>query len=398
MNTWDRNRRTTRMLGAAVAALALSGCSLMPAPDAEPDAAPIVLGSINTISGPEAFPESSAAARAVFDRVNAEGGIRGHRIEYQVRDDEADVATAVGAARDLVEDGGVVALVGGASLLDCEVNGHYLVEHDVRSIPGVGVDAGCFSSSNIAPVNIGPFADTTATLYYGSEVLGLDRICVLTSVIGGTGPAYDAATERWTELTGVEPTYVDDTLPSGAGDYLPYIVRAREHGCDAVATNTVEPDAIAQLYAAAQIGWDDVTFLMLTSTYSESFARAAGNQEIDVYVPAEFSPFTEESDTNADWKQLMDANDITLSSFSQGGYLAASILVEVLRGIDGEITRESVNEALRTMAPVNNPMIAYPYEFERIAEQDYTPGAWPIVLEAGATTWRKAADDWLLLN
>ncbi|MCB1273524.1 MAG: ABC transporter substrate-binding protein [Leucobacter sp.] len=390
----------SRILGSvalvAASVLALSACA--GGDGGTGDDAPINIGSINTISGPATFPEASAAAQAVFDRVNAEGGINGHKIAYSAMDDKADPATATASARELVSEKNVVALVGSASLLDCEINAQYFENEGVRSIPGIGVDPGCFNSPNIAPANIGPFNDTTATLYYGSEVLGLEKICVLTSVIGSTGPAYDAAISRWTELTGKSPLYVDDTLPSGGGDYTSYIVKAKQEGCDAIASNAVEPDAIAQVNAAAQQGWDDVTFLMLTAIYSESFAGAVSNAAGGIYVPAEFFPFTDESDVNADWKSLMEANDITLTSFSQGGYLAATFFVEVLKSIDGDITRDSVNAALSAMAPIENPMIAFPYQFDKIAAQDYTPGGWPVVLKSGTNAWERAADDWLLLS
>ena len=40
----------------------------------------------------------------------------------------------------------------------------------------------------------------------------------------------------------------------------------------------------------------------------------------------------------------MTSAGVPLTSFAQGGYLAATIFVDALRAIDGEITRESVAE------------------------------------------------------
>ncbi|UBH05717.1 branched-chain amino acid ABC transporter substrate-binding protein [Leucobacter sp. Psy1] len=388
----------SRILGiaalTAAAALALTGCAGGSGGDGD---APIKLGSVNTISGPATFPEASEAAAAVFDQVNADGGINGRQIEYKAMDDKADPATATAAARELIGSDEVVGLVGGASLLDCEINAKYYEQEDVRSIQGIGVDPGCFDSPNIAPANIGPFNDTTLTMLYGSEELGLENLCVFTSVIGSTGPAYAAAVEQWSEITGKETTMIDDTVPYGGADYTPYIVKAKEAGCDGIVSNAVEPDAIGQIKAANQQGWDDVSFLFLTSTYSESFAAAVDNSAAGVYVPAEFYPFTEDNEINADWKSLMEENEITLTSFSQGGYLAATFMVEVLESIDGDITRESVNDALANMEPIDNDMLAYPYQFDQIAAQDYEPGGWPVVLKSGTNAWEQAADDWLMI-
>ena len=233
----------------------------------------------------------------------------------------------------------------------------------------------------------------TLTLQYGSEVLGLDDICVLLEIAGSTRPTYQAAIDKWTENTGKKPLYVDDTVPYGASDYTPYIVKARDQGCKALAINPVEPDAIGQVKAANAQGWDDVTWLYLTSVYSENFADAIDDAGAGIYVPAEFYPFTDENDINKEWRELMEANDIPLTAFSQGGYLAAKYFIEVLEGIDGDVTRESVTAALKDMKPIENPMSGTPYSFG----VDNVSG-WPIVLKSGTNAWEKVSEDWLRLG
>ncbi|MFV0434601.1 MAG: ABC transporter substrate-binding protein [Leucobacter sp.] len=379
---------------AAATALVLSGCA-GGGGDGGGESAPIKLGSVNTLSGPVAFPEASDAAQAVFERVNAEGGINGRMIEYKVTDDKGNPQEATSAARELVGNDEVVALVGSASFLDCEINGDYYEQEDVRSIQGIGIDPRCFDSPNIAPTNIGPFNDMTLTLLYGSEELGLKNFCVLTNTVGSTGPSYQAAVDRWSEITGIEPILVDPALPLGAADYSPYVVKAEKAGCEVFVSNAGEADTIGILKAANQQGWDDATFLLLTSVYSNNLAEAVDNAAAGIYLPAEFYPFTEDSEANAEWKQLMEENDLTLTSFGQGGYLAATFMVEVLKSIEGDITRESVNEALANMEPIENPMISHSYQFDRIAAQDYEPGAWPVTLKSGTNRWEKAADDWV---
>ncbi|QIM16250.1 ABC transporter substrate-binding protein [Leucobacter insecticola] len=376
-----------------VTAIALTGCA---GSDGGGEGAPIKIGSVNTLSGAATFPEASEAAQAVFDRVNADGGVNGHKIEYNTVDDKGDPAAATAAARELVGSDEVVALIGGASLIECDINKKYYEQEGVKSMPGIGVDPGCFNSPSIAPVNIGPYNDMTLTLLNGSENLGIDDICVMLEIAGSTLPAYTAGVERWTEITGKKPIFVDDTVPYGGSDYTPYIVKAKEAGCKAIAVNAMEPDAIGQVKAAQAQGWDDVTFLFLTSVYSENFAKALDWTSAGAHIPAEFYPFTEDSEINADWSGLMKENNIALTSFSQGGYLAATYFVEVLKSIDGNITRESVAAALEGMDPIDNPMVAYEYQFKKAAEQDYEPGAWPVELKSGTRAWEKAAEDWLL--
>src|SRR5206468_1640176 len=114
-------------------------------------------------------------------------------------------------------------------------------------------------------------------------------------------------------------------------------------------------DSIGQLKAAQAQGWKDVTWLLLTSVYSEQYAKSVSEAGAGVYVPAEFYPFTDPSSPRTkEWRDLMTRNNIPLTSFSQGGYLAAKYFLQVLNGMQGDITRESVTKALREMKPITD--------------------------------------------
>ncbi|MEJ7653418.1 MAG: ABC transporter substrate-binding protein, partial [Chloroflexia bacterium] len=79
----------------AVGAFALSSCSASgTGTTGSSSKEPIVVGSINALSGPATFSEASQAAKAVFDEVNATGGIQGRQIKYEITDDKGDPATA----------------------------------------------------------------------------------------------------------------------------------------------------------------------------------------------------------------------------------------------------------------------------------------------------------------
>lgn len=124
----------------------------------------IVVGAISSLTGPATFPEASAAAKAVFDRENGRGGINGKKVDYIVEDDRVDPAAATQAARRLVDDRNVVALVGSASLLECSVNAAYYAQKGVASVQGIGIDPVCFHASNIAPAERVNRFETTGRL------------------------------------------------------------------------------------------------------------------------------------------------------------------------------------------------------------------------------------------
>ncbi|GAA4524007.1 ABC transporter substrate-binding protein [Amycolatopsis samaneae] len=357
---------------------------------------PIVVGSVNALSGAATFPEASQAAKAVFDAANAAGGVNGRKIEYKAIDDKGDPAAAAAAARELVGGDKAVALAGSSSLIECQINAKYYEQQKILSVPGIGVDPACFTSPNIGPANVGPFHDMTLSLLYGSEVLKLNDICALLEIAGNTLPSYQAAIDEWSTITGKKLKYVDATVPYGGSDYTSYIVKARAAGCKAITVNPVEPDSIGQLKAAQAQGWNDVTWLLLTSVYSENYAKAVQNAGAGVYVPAEFYPFTDAaSPQNKDWRELMAKNGIPLTSFSQGGYLAAKYFLAVLKGIKGDITRESVTKALHEMQPITDPMVGTPYVFGNGKTHHDNTAGWPVKLASGAGKWELAANDWL---
>lgn len=384
----------------AVAAAALSGCATGGADSGSgATAAPIVVGSINALSGPATFPEASAAAAAVFDAVNEAGGVDGRMIEYKALDDKGDPSTASAAARELIGQDGAVAMVGSASTVECAVNGAYYEQSGVLSVQGTGVEPECFQSPNIAPVNTGPFFGTSLALAYASETLGLERICGLFEITGSSEASYEKAIAAWSEATGKELAYTDMTIPFGASDYTPYIVKAKDQGCDGAFTMTVAPDVIGQMKAAAQQGWTDVTWVGLTSIFGDEFATAIGGDVGQgLYAIAEFSPYMDDSEANANWRELMTDAGVPLTSFSQGGYLAATYFIDVLRSIEGEITRESVTQALQEMSPITDPMVGTPYEFG--TAQSHTPNraGWPVALDVATGAWQNAGDGWLTLD
>ena len=333
---------------------------------AEPPAAtagePIELGAISTLTGPASFPESHSAAQAVFDRVNAAGGIGGHLISYTVEDDGFDPALASQAARRLADEIGVVAMVGSASIIECAVNSQFYAEVGLYAIQGTGIDPVCFATSNISPVNTGPFFSDAVALFYASEVLGAQNVCFGAFDVPGFQPAYEAAIAEWTAATGNELAYSDMALIFD-GDLTPFMLELESNGCDAavVQANDFHYVAMMQIREAQAL---DVQIIGLTSGYTAAVAEQLGPTGNGLIVASEFEPFTDiDSEVLRDWRELMEQAGVPQTSFAEGGYLAATIMVGVLEGIEGEITRESVAAALLDLEPIPTGLTGTPYAF-----------------------------------
>ncbi|MBB5074567.1 ABC transporter substrate-binding protein [Nonomuraea endophytica] len=375
---------------------ALAGCGLADTPTTGRDApgtGVIRVGAVSSLSGPVTFPDSSAAAKAVFDRVNEQGGINGQKIEYLVADDKGDPAAAAQAARDLVTNQGVVLLAGSASLLDCAVNAPFYVQSAIVAVQGTGVDPTCFESPAISPVNTGPYLNMAINMYYASEVLKRDKVCMFLAILGNTNDAYGGAVQSWSKLTGKKLT-LDDRTVKPDSDPTPFVLRARSAGCQAVLYNGTEPMAIAWMKVVKQQNVTGIDWLLTTAPYTEAVAKALGPDGEGTYANAEFEPFTDAgSAVLKDWRELMAAKKVPLTSFGQGGYLAATYVVDTLKGIKGAITRESAAQAFKALKPIENPLVGTAYEFGAAAKHRSNRAGKIVQLRGGA--WQVVTPEWV---
>ncbi len=109
---------------------------------------PIPLGSVTSMSGLGSFKEGSDAVAAYFACLNDNGGIHGRPVVYHAEDDQSKIDVAAQAAKKLIDDEGVYALIGSTSFIECVANADYYLKSNVLDI-GAGVAPQCFQSKNI---------------------------------------------------------------------------------------------------------------------------------------------------------------------------------------------------------------------------------------------------------
>lgn len=350
---------------------------------------PIVVASIATMTF---FPEGPPAAKAVFDDYNASGGFNGRPIEFKVFDDKADPSASQAAANDALKTG-AVALVGNSSVLDCAVNHTTWVKEGIVAIQAIGVDPFCFATPNIAPVNTGPWFDSFATLWDGSETMGFKKICGFSVVDDAAGAAaLQQAVGAWEKSTGKKLAFMDGKLVRGQASYAGNLAAVSKDKCDSLFINETGPAVTAFLAEAAQQGIE-LPVLALTSTYSQDFADSlAGVYNADVFVPAEFSPWSDENDaSNKTWRATMEKHNIGFTSFAQGGYLSAKAFIHILESVKGDVTRESFTAAAKGMTEANafdtGGITGEKWIFGPGDAHQPNATAWPVKLEAGAGKW-----------
>ncbi|MFC4317795.1 ABC transporter substrate-binding protein [Rhizobium alvei] len=376
----------------SVGVLALGGTALAAGPTCADG--PIRLGAVSTVTGPVDFSAGPKATAAFFEQLNAAGGINGCKVEYEIADDRGDPLVAAQSARDLIDNRGIVAMVGNASLLDCGVNAGLYQRSNVLSVAGLGVDPVCYNSPSVAPVHPGPYTLTTAMLYYASQELGAKKLCAFNYVIGGWKEAMENALKDWETITGNKLQIIDMTLPV-QGDLTPFLIRARDEGCDAVFTNQVEPGIVQWINTADAQGITGINWLFLASGYTEGVASALAKSGQPIYVGTEWEPYTLSSEANKDWRAMVTEAKLPASAFSQGGYLAGRIIADVIAGIDGPVTRDTVTAALRDMQPASYPIAAGPYRFGKGATDSPMRATKVVKLEGGE--WKIVTPDWFVL-
>ena len=365
---------------AAAALLACNGVALAQQRAKPADKGPIKVGAVSSIA---LFPEATAAVRAYFDTVNATGGIRGRKLQLVVEDDKIEPEAAARAARKLVETDEVVANVGSASALECAVNAQYYGEKNLVSIQGTGVDPACFDSPNIAPVNTGPYVGTAVALKFLADVRMRKRICIVTVAYAPSQkPAFEKVVGDWSKKSGRKLSYSAIGI-TPTDDIAVHIKGATEAKCDGLVFTAIEPAVIAWVKAARAMKAEGVDWVFLTPAYTPNVADTLKGEGDGIYAISEFEPWSSRSGMLTDWRNVMVKGSVPLTSFSQGGYVAASVFVNVLRGIEGDINRESVTRAFKTLKERKVPLMGTPFSFGQAAQHNPNRAAVPVRLDAG---------------
>ncbi len=116
---------------------------------------PIKLGGIDMLIPGVDFTTIGKVAKAYFDCVNDNGGIRGRPISYTLYNEQLNPAQQASLARKLVESDKVVGIVGNTSFTECGTNWKYYKSKGYTVI-GAGVQAECFGTPTFVEVNMGP--------------------------------------------------------------------------------------------------------------------------------------------------------------------------------------------------------------------------------------------------
>jgi branched-chain amino acid transport system substrate-binding protein len=325
---------------------------------------PIKLGAIITKQPGTDFTDISDMAKAYFDCVNDNGGINGRPVQYLVETEQTNPQQVASLATKLVENDKVLGIVGNTSLIDCAVNQKYYAKQGINLIAN-GVARECYFSENIRDINMGPYYSTVGAAQYLINQ-GAKSIVAATLKAPGTDFNNQGAVEL-AKQNNIPGKSVTEVVPinDGAALALKLVQAAGDGG--GVVLDFIPPEALKVLQGAEQQGLiDKVKWACATPCNDKSISDALGPAWNDkLGINAELNLVDSTGPDNTNWRKVIAkyAPDTAVGSFSQMGYVSAIIATKALLGIQGDVTKESVNEAFKNLKDVETDILCKPWSW-----------------------------------
>ena len=235
----------------------------------------IKLGLVYAGSGVAAsiYQKTLESFKARIDRVNAQGGVNGRKIEVVSRDDASSGANLT-AVQDLVENEHVFAVVNVSPF--AFLSYRWLVEHHVPMI-GNGADGTYYQQKGNEEIlsssgNGQPFGDVTYdTPARVMKMLGAKKIGVL--AYGSAAASVSSAKSFMSyavPAVGLDPAYTNTSVDFGTSDVGPLVLGIKNAGVDGVYLPMVASTNIAVAQGLAQNGVD-MKAVVLATGYGQDF-------------------------------------------------------------------------------------------------------------------------------
>jgi branched-chain amino acid transport system substrate-binding protein len=314
----------------------------------------IKVGNIMPYSGPlSAYALIGRTEAAFFNKINAEGGINGRKINFITYDDAFSPPKTVEQARKLVESDEVLLIF---QSLGTPTNNAVREYMNLKKVPQLFVATGAtqFGNWKSFPWTMGwqPTFQTEGRIYakyilqnlpqgkigilYQNDDSGRDYVKGLKDGLGA-----DAAKRMIVAEVPYDPS--QPTVDS-------QIVTLKTSGADIFFNESTPKFAAQAIRKAAEIGWKPVQFLASISNSVGSVLKPAGLENAKgilstIYIKDPTDPVWKDDPAIKEWASFMDkyfpAGDKT-STFGVYGYATAQTLVQVLKQCGDELTRENV--------------------------------------------------------
>ena len=209
----------------------------------------VAIGTSNALTGitATAAGEASSGAQAVFDQVNASGGVHGRKIQVNLLDDGYDSTRAVANARTFVNQP-VFAVYGGFGTVAAEAM------HTIYQ--GAGIPYLFPYQGDVWPTSSGTFL---LMPFYNEQTKAVIKGTMarygkgsLYALFGKTAGTAQSIVDTRTAVQQAGGTFLGyDQVSQGTGDYTPYVLRMKAQHPDYLLISTTQADSAR--YATAVV-------------------------------------------------------------------------------------------------------------------------------------------------
>jgi branched-chain amino acid transport system substrate-binding protein len=316
---------------------------------------PIKVGYVRTQSGPLAGfisvgDQIQAGMEGYLGWLNEHGGINNHPVQLVDADDAGDPNTGLTAAKRLVEQDGVVAMltVSGGSI--SAVN-PYL---ESKQIPVLGTLAPILKT--FMPPHPYIFGTQTPYEYQGAGVAeylyskGKRNVAYAGySTISGQlfGKGF---VERFKELGGT--IALQDSFKQPSSDFAAMVQRLQNAKPDAVVWFSSDQEAAAVLKQSQDFGFQ-TTWVWGPGATTPHLTTLIGPLAEGTFGVSPFAATTSNSSASQEFKQNVTKYSTVkaaISSYTQFGYLDARAAADAMKAVKGDVTSPGIRDAAEALS------------------------------------------------
>jgi branched-chain amino acid transport system substrate-binding protein len=325
--------------------------------------ADLVFGQVASLSNPTSASNARglvAGISACFEMTNARGGVNGHRLRLETRDDGLQAAKMVELTQELVNDTSIVGLLsylntGGINAL---AKDNAFGKGGIALIAPLQGDRNVVDADNVFPLRSG-YGDEVNALLREAKNWGKETIAIV-NMNAAFGPVLAELAQKRASESGLK--IVSRSVLDSNPDTMAASVAAAVQGVSAS-----QPKAILLLAAgkpatefakavrATPAGTTQIYGLSVL--HHEELVKAIGADKARGIVLSQVIPypFTQSAPVIGEYqkamKQYAPAEPLSFSSLE--GYLGARIAVEAVRRAGPVVNRERLLASLRSMGEYN---------------------------------------------
>jgi len=340
---------------------------------------PIKIGGLAMLIPGVDFTTIGKVAKAYFDCVNDNGGIKGRPIQYILYEEQLNPAQQAALARKLVESDRVVGIVGNTSFTECGTNWKYYRSKGFVVI-GAGVQAECFGTPTFVETNMGPRYSNIGAAQALVRAGAKSIIVASPSTIAAYA---DGGAIKVAQRAGIPGRSIPVTLPvTDANTIVRQLYQAAGEGGGIILDFT--PDTAPALMKAAEAQGliDKVKWGSSTPIANTFMAGQFGAWDGKLFINSEFGLLdaSQGPDTRLMLAVLKKYTKIDPQAFAQMGFMAGMFATKALLSVNGPVTAKSYNAAVRKLKNVKTDMLCKPW-YVGNALPYHIPNNWDITVD-----------------